>query len=66
MPSVFPGLTLLAAGLAVALTAALSSIVAVLYGAVFAFVTFVAPCLLVWAQRYKKCVPRRPMSVFAH
>lgn len=59
MPSVFPGLTLLAAGLAVSLTAALAPTVAILYVAVFAFVTLAAPCLLVWAQRYKKCaVPR--------
>ncbi|EKM61032.1 uncharacterized protein PHACADRAFT_82029 [Phanerochaete carnosa HHB-10118-sp] len=53
LPSVFPTLTLLAAGLAVSLTAALSSTVATLYVAVFAFVTLVAPSLLVWAQRYK-------------
>ncbi|GJE86102.1 phosphatidylinositol N-acetylglucosaminyltransferase [Phanerochaete sordida] len=52
-PAGFAGLTLLAAGLAVALTAGLSRTVAVLYAAAFAFVTLAAPSLLVWAQRYK-------------
>ncbi|KAI0814948.1 phosphatidylinositol N-acetylglucosaminyltransferase [Irpex lacteus] len=46
-------LTVLLLGLSIYSTAPLSSTVASLYATVYAFITFVAPAALVWAQRYK-------------
>ncbi|KIY52749.1 phosphatidylinositol N-acetylglucosaminyltransferase [Fistulina hepatica ATCC 64428] len=46
-------LTVALASLALALTTAVSVMVTYIYATAFAFVTFVAPALLVWAQQYK-------------
>ncbi|KAI8995618.1 phosphatidylinositol N-acetylglucosaminyltransferase [Trametes punicea] len=46
-------LTILLCGLSVALTYPLSSTATFLYIACFIFVTFIAPGMLVWAQRFK-------------
>ncbi|KAI1797863.1 phosphatidylinositol N-acetylglucosaminyltransferase [Ganoderma leucocontextum] len=46
-------LTILISGLSIALTYPLSSTAAYIYFACFIFVTFIAPGVLVWAQRYK-------------
>lgn len=55
VPRIFPlALTVVFSALSVTLTLSLSVSVSFIYGAVFAFVTFVAPALLVWAQRFKK------------
>jgi hypothetical protein len=48
--------------LAIHNTVPLSSTVAVLYTAVFTFITFVAPAALIWAQRFKKSVSSFPSS----
>lgn len=54
VPRIFPlALTVVFSALSVTLTLSLSVSVSFIYGAVFAFVTFVAPALLVWAQRFK-------------
>ncbi len=49
-------LTIIISGLSIGLTYPLSSTAAYIYYACFIFVTFIAPGVLVWAQRYKKCV----------
>ncbi len=49
-------LTVGLSGLSLFLTYPLSITAAYLYAFCFIFVTFVAPGMLVWAQRYKKCV----------
>lgn len=49
-------LTILISGLSIGVTYSLSSSAAYIYSACFIFVTFIAPGVLVWAQRYKKCV----------
>ena len=54
-PIAFP-LTAALLVLSITLTAPLSITVASVYSAVFIFVTFLAPGILVWAQRYKKYV----------
>ncbi|KAM5536175.1 hypothetical protein V8D89_010074 [Ganoderma adspersum] len=46
-------LTILISGLSVGLTYPLSSTAACIYSTCFIFVTFIAPGVLVWAQRYK-------------
>ncbi|KAI0778174.1 phosphatidylinositol N-acetylglucosaminyltransferase [Trametes elegans] len=46
-------LTGLLSGLSIALTYPLSTTAAYLYSVCFTFVTFIAPAMLVWAQRYK-------------
>lgn len=58
-------LTLTLLGLSVYLTASLSSTIASLYTAVFAFVTFIAPGVLIWAQRFKKYVKLATYSLTA-
>lgn len=55
-------LTAVISALAVALTHPLSSTAARIYISCFIFVTFIAPGVLVWAQRYKKCVLRHLLS----
>lgn len=52
--------TALLSGLSLALTYPLSATATYLYAFSFIFVTFVAPAMLVWAQRYKKCVRSCP------
>lgn len=47
-------LTTCLCGMSIWLTVPLSSSVSYLYAGVFTAVTFVAPGVLVWAQRYKK------------
>ncbi|KAI0094905.1 phosphatidylinositol N-acetylglucosaminyltransferase [Irpex rosettiformis] len=46
-------LTALLLGLSIYFTLPLSSTIASLYATVFAFITFIAPAALVWAQRFK-------------
>ncbi|PIL31975.1 hypothetical protein GSI_06679 [Ganoderma sinense ZZ0214-1] len=46
-------LTILISGLSIGLTYPLSSTAAYIYSTCFVFVTFIAPGVLVWAQRYK-------------
>lgn len=48
--------------LSLLLTASLSTIVTSLFAAILAFVMFVAPFVLVWAQRYKKWVFYIPLT----
>jgi phosphatidylinositol glycan class C protein len=49
-----PLLTITLSATSLLLTASLSTIVTFLFAAVLAFVMFVSPFVLVWAQRYKK------------
>ena len=54
-PTIFQALlTLLLSLLSIFLTASLSATVSCIYGATLVIVTFVAPGVLVWAQKYKK------------
>ncbi len=60
-------LTVLISTLSLALTYPLSNTAAYIYFACFTFVTFIAPAVLVWAQRYKKYVqPCLPSAWLSH
>jgi phosphatidylinositol glycan class C protein len=55
-------LTLILCSIAVASVASLSTVATALFAAVFLSVTFIAPAMLVWAQKYKNEI-RGPWDV---